>query len=126
MDILIRFGFTIEEIKNMMDTNINIDNLDEKNIERLIIILTENNCSKKEIKNILISNPLYLNRSEKEITDLIKALKGFNINNLQTLFDSNPFILNLDKEELQFLIKTKISEGLTNEEVIDFICYELI
>ncbi len=126
MDILIRFGFTIEEIKNMMDTNINIDNLDEKNIERLIIILTENNCSKKEIKNILISNPLYLNRSEKEITDLIKALKVFNINNLQTLFDSNPFILNLDKEELQFLIKTKISEGLTNEEVIDFICYELI
>lgn len=126
MDILIRFGFTIEEIKNMMDTNINIDNLDEKNIERLIIILTENNCSKKEIKNILISNPLYLNRSEKEITDLIKALKAFNIHNLQTLFDSNPFILNLDKEELQFLIKTKISEGLTNEEVIDFICYELI
>ena len=126
MDILIRFGFNIEEIKNMMDTNINIDNLDEKNIERLIIILTENNCSKKEIKNILISNPLYLNRSEKEITDLIKALKAFNINNLQTLFDSNPFILNLDKEELQFLIKTKISEGLTNEEVIDFICYELI
>ena len=126
MDILIRFGFTIEEIKNLMDTNINIDNLDEKNIERLIIILTENNCSKKKKKNILISNPLYLNRSEKEITDLIKALKAFNINNLQTLFDSNPFILNLDKEELQFLIKTKISEGLTNEEVIDFICYELI
>ena len=126
MDILIRFGFTIEEIKNLMDTNINIDNLDEKNIERLIIILTENNCSKKEIKNILISNPLYLNRSEKEITDLIKALKAFNINNLQTLFDSNPFILNLDKEELQFIKKKKISEGLTNEEVIDFICYELI
>ena len=126
MDILIRFGFTIEEIKNLMDTNINIDNLDEKNIERLIIILTENNCSKKEIKNILISNPLYLNRSEKEITDLIKALKAFNINNLQTLFFFYPFILNLDKEELQFLIKTKISEGLTNEEVIDFICYELI
>ena len=38
MDVLIRFGFTIDEIKNMMDANDEIDTVSDKDIYDLIEI----------------------------------------------------------------------------------------
>jgi len=62
MDVLIRFGFSIEEIKNMMDTNILIDTVKEDNLIELINILKRLGCKDSVIKNILVANPFYLNR----------------------------------------------------------------
>ena len=39
MDVLIRFGFTIDEIQSMMNTNDSIDTVSDKDIYELIDIL---------------------------------------------------------------------------------------
>ena len=41
MDVLVRFGFTIDEVKAMMDTNNSIDDMDDNNIYKLINILED-------------------------------------------------------------------------------------
>lgn len=126
MDVLIRFGFSIEEIKNMMDTNLDIDDIDDDVLKRLISILKENNCSEDEVRNILISNPFYLSRSCDEIVKLINAMKKFGLVSLNTIFDTNPFILNLEDNDLLELIRNKKSEGFNDLEIRDFICYDLV
>lgn len=126
MDVLIRFGFSIEDIKNMMDTNIEIDNIDDDDLSMLINILKEIGCNDRQIKNILVANPFYLNKKEENIRKLISKMEEINMNNLQTIFDGNPFLLNLSAIEFDEIIKCKTSEGLNDEEIIDFISYELI
>lgn len=126
MDVLIRFGFSIEEIKNMMDTNLNIDNTADEELKKLIRILRENSCSEDEVKNVLISNPFYLSRNYYEIVKLIDVMKEFGLISLNTLFDSNPFILNLEEGDFLELIKNKQREGFNDIEIRDFICYDLV
>jgi len=126
MDVLIRFGFSIEEIKNMMDTNIWIDRINDQSLQNLITILEKINCTKQQIKNILIANPFYLNMEKEKVLDLLSVLKEMQFSNLNLLFDSNPFLINLTKEEFTNLVKKKSSEGLTLEEIKDYINYELV
>lgn len=126
MDVLIRFGFSIEEIKNMMDTNIWIDRISDQSLQNLITILENINCSKKQIKNILIANPFYLNIEEEKVLDLLSLLKEMKFTNLNLLFDSNPFLINLTREEFENLLKKKREESLSIEEIKDYINYELI
>lgn len=126
MDVLIRFGFSIEEIKNMMDTNLNIDRADDKELKCLLDILKENNCNEEEIRNILISNPFYLSRNYDEIVKLIDTMKSFGLIALNTLFDSNPFILNLNNNDFLELVNVKKSEGFNDMEIKDFIYYDFV
>lgn len=126
MDILIRFGFTIEEIKNMMDANENINSVSDKDMYELIDILSKVGCLEKHIKNIFICNPFYLTRDINEINNLIKKMYELGFNNLYILFDSNPYILNFSDNELENMYNKKLQEGLTKEEVINFINYNTI
>lgn len=126
MDVLIRFVFSIEEIKNMMDTNFEIDNIDDEILKKLIDILKMNKCSNDEVRNILISNPFYLSRNCTAVMGLIDEMKKFGLVSLNTIFDSNPFILNLEDSDFLELIRNKKSEGLNDLEIKDFICYDLV
>ena len=54
MDILIRYGFSIEEIKNMIDSNPDINNVDDSVIYTLIDVLGYCGCLSNHIKNIFI------------------------------------------------------------------------
>ena len=54
MDVLIRFGFTIEEIKNMMDANHDLELVNDKDIYELIEALIKVGCTDNMIKNIFI------------------------------------------------------------------------
>lgn len=126
MDILIKFGFSIEEIKNMMDTNLDIDNIDDEILKSLIDILKENACSEDEVRNILISNPFYLSRNYDTVVRLIDAMKDYGLVSLNTIFDTNPFILNLEDNDFLELIRNKKNEGLSDLEIKDFISYDLV
>lgn len=126
MDILIKFGFSIEEIKNMMDTNLDIDNIDDEILKSLIDILKENACSEDEVRNILISNPFYLSRNYDTVVKLIDAMKDYGLVSLNTIFDTNPFILNLEDNDFLELIRNKKNEGLSDLEIKDFISYDLV
>ena len=126
MDVLIRFGFTIEEIKNMMDTNDTIEMTPDQEIEKIIDILKKNGCEDKHIKNILLCNPFIITISLNKLTELIKKLKELGLTNLYTLFDSNPYLLNKTKEEIEKLYDKKSYEGLSQEEILDYIQYNII
>lgn len=126
MDILIRYGFTIDEIKIMMDTNSLIGDLDDNNIKSIIEYLESVNCSKEEIKNILICNPFCITNSITDINNLINKLKDIGIIELNKLFRTNPYILNISDKELDKLYNIKVSEGLKKEEIIDYIKYNII
>jgi len=126
MDILIRYGFTIDEIKIMMDTNSLIGDLDDNNIKSIIEYLESVNCSKEEIKNILICNPFCITNNITDINNLINKLNNIGIIELNKLFRTNPYILNISDKELDKLYNIKVSEGLQKEEIIDYIKYNII
>ena len=125
MDVLIRFGFTIEEIQNMMDSNEDILQVDDSEIEELIKLLKDIGCSLNSIKNILSCNPFYLTRGLNSIKKLLNKFYELGFSYLYILFDSNPYILNKSDTDLEELYNQKISEGLTKNEVLDFIQYNM-
>ena len=125
MDVLIRFGFTIEEIQNMMNSNEDILQVDDSEIEELIKLLKDFGCSLNSIKNILSCNPFYLTRGLNSIKKLLNKFYELGFSYLYILFDSNPYILNKSDTDLEELYNQKISEGLTKSEVLDFIQYNM-
>lgn len=126
MDVLIRFGFSIEEIKNMMDTNDSIDEVNDKDIYELIDILSNLGCDFNSIRNIFICNPFYLSMGVNNINNLIKKLYEIGCSNLNLLFNSNPYILTLSSYDIEKIYNDKLNEGLSKEEIIDYINYNII
>ena len=122
MDTLVRYGFSIEDIKNMMDSNQEIENIEDSVILKLIKLLENENCSQDSIKNIFITNPFYLNRDVEEVEGLFKELKKNGIKKLNILFDMNPYLLNLNDTDLNDLI---ISKKLNRKDFAEFIYSEI-
>ncbi len=122
MKVLFDLGLTVDDIKNMLEINPYIPNLDAE----LIDILKENGCSNTHIKNILMANPLYLNRSKTDILKLIDKLKDLGITHLETTFDTNPWLLNKDVFEIDEFIEGQIKLGLTMDEIVDMIDSEML
>ncbi len=126
MDVLIRFGFSIEEIQNMMDTNDSFDSISDKDIYDLIELLKSVGCDDFQIKNIFLCNPFFLSHNVLEVSQLIQKLFEIGCSFLSLLFDSNPYLLNMKAEELDKIYNKKIHEGLSKEEIIDYINYSIL
>ena len=123
MDVLIRYGFSMEEIKNMMENNDEIERIPDKNIYDIIDILGSVGCLSNHIKNILYSNPFCLSRNPKDIKDLIKQLEDLRLTHLEVLFDSNPYLLNIGENEIQRIKKQKEKEGYSEEQLKEYFYY---
>ena len=126
MDSLIRFGFTIEEINILMDTNEDISLIGDNDVNSVIELLKSNNCNIDTIKNIFISNPFIITNNISDTNKLISKLKELGFKNINLLFDSNPYILNISDKQLEKLYNKKKEEGLSKDEIMDFISYNLI
>lgn len=124
MDVLIKYGFSIEEVKNMMDSNPDISNVDDKDIYNLIDILGYNGCLNNNIKNIFICNPYFLSRNLEDIKGLIKELKDVGVKNINILLDTNPYILSLDKKDIEDVYNRLLKEGYTKDEIVNIINYD--
>jgi len=123
MDVLIRYGFSMEEIKNMMENNTEIESIPDKNIYEMIDILGSVGCLSNHIKNIMYSNPYFLSKNPKDIKKLIQKLLSLKLTHLEILFDTNPYLLNSSETEIQKIIKQKEKEGLKEEEIKDYFYY---
>ena len=123
MDTLIRFGFSIEEIQTMMNTNHSIEEISDNDILDLIDLLKEINCKEEQIKNILLCNPFYITNKKLKIKKLLRKLKEIGLTNIDLLLESNPYLLNMEEEELDRIYNKKIHEGFSKEEIIDYINY---
>ncbi|MBQ6323925.1 MAG: hypothetical protein IJI22_03735 [Bacilli bacterium] len=126
MDYLIRFGFSIEDIKNMMDTNIYINSVSDTNVKKLIDILEKCDCTTVQIRDILLCNPFYLNQEINTVKETIKYLEKFGFKKLNILFGTNPYLLNLNCLEISEIINTLKDKKASVEEIIDYFNYNLV
>lgn len=118
---LYEVGFNDDELKEMVNINRELVNITDEDIDNHILFLEELGCKQRHIKNILISNPFYLNRSLEELKDLIKYLNGLGFTYLNLLFDSNPEFLNKDVFEIEEFINKKKNDGISLEDIVDLI-----
>ena len=123
INYLLDLGIDENDIENIMEFNNGLTDYEEydKNIETLEMI----GCNDKEIRNIIISNPNILIRSNLDILKLIKTLASYGFNTLNITFDTNPFLLNKDSYEIDEFFKEKRKQNLSDDEIIDLIENEI-
>ena len=119
MGELYNLGISNNTIKNMLELVPNIKDMSNKDIMDKINILKNINCSDYQILNIISSNPMYLDRTNEEITKLITKLTSLGFDTLNILFDSNPYILNLDIFEIDNYINNRLSNNELLDDIID-------
>lgn len=125
MEKLYNLDITNEEIKDMINIYPSIIELTNSELENKIQILKSINCTDKQIKNIIVSNPKYLCRSDDDILNLIKKLLKLKITNINLLFDSNPYFLNIDAYEIdEFIKENSVSDIVSLLETNPFIIDE--
>ena len=119
MDILYNLGIKEKEIYNMIGQCNSIKDLNNKEIEEKIYLLKEIGCNERHIRNIIVSNPYYLDRSNKDIINLINKLINFGFECINILLDSNPYILNKDDFEIENYINSRVKNNENLEDIID-------
>ena len=111
-----------QDIKNILSMDIDFDSFDINDVKGNIELLKLFGFSLKEIRNIVIANPMFLNNMTKDTLDLLNYLKEeLNITYLNLLFDSNPFLLLKEKFEIKEFVSKKEKEGLIKEDIKDLI-----
>ena len=126
MDVLIRYGFSIEEIKNMMDSNEEIGNISDNDIYSLIDFLGSVGCLSSNIKNIFITNPFCISKNLNDIEKLIKKFKELELDNINLLLDINPYILNISYETINKKYLELKKEGFSKEKITEYFFYESV
>jgi hypothetical protein len=119
MDELINLGFSDMDLKSILEQCPNIMGISNEEVLGLIEILKYLGCEDRHIRNIIISNPYYLERNSVDVLKLIKYFKEINFSNLNLLFDSNPFLLNKDDFEIRGYVSDRLSMGMLLDDIID-------
>lgn len=120
MDVLTRYGFTFEELNYMLESNDDINKLNESDIYEKIDILGKVGCMSDHIKNIFICNPYYLTRSSKDINKLIDKLYDVGLSNLFIIFDSNPYILNYSSKDIDDLVNLNRKKKINASDIVNY------
>ena len=118
-EILKKIGISEKTIKQMEEICPNIKDLTNEEILSKIEILKKINCDDIQIRNIISSNAMYLDKSNTNINKLINELRKLGFDNLDLLFDGNPNILNLDDFEVRKYIKDRERNGELLEDIVD-------
>lgn len=118
-EILKKLGISDNTIKQMEEMCPNITELSAEEIEQKIEILKELNCNDTQIRNIISSNAMYLDRINTDIQKLLEKLEELGFDMLNILFDGNPYILNLDAFEIENYIEARKENGEALEDIVD-------
>lgn len=119
MDILYNLGIEEKEIYNMIEQCREIKELTQEEIEYKIYLLKELGCNDRQIRNVVISNPYYLDRFNEDIINLINKLISYGFEWINILLDSNPYILNKDDFEIEKYINNRIKDNESLEDIVD-------
>lgn len=118
-EILKKIGISEKTINQMEEICPNIKDLTNEEVLSKIEILKDINCDDIQIRNIISSNAMYLDKSNTNINKLINELRKLGFDNLDLLFDGNPNILNLDDFEVRKYIKDRERNGELLEDIVD-------
>lgn len=118
-EILKNIGISEKTIDSMIEICPNIQQLNSEEIIEKIKILKREKCNNTQIRDIIGSNPVYLDASETDVKKLIEKLKKLGFKNLNFLFDENPYILNLSDFEIEEYINERVRNGELLEYIVD-------
>ena len=118
-EILKKIGISEKTINQMEEICPNIKDLTNEEVLSKIKILKNINCDDIQIRNIISSNAMYLDKSNTDINKLINELRKLGFDNLDLLFDGNPNILNLDDFEVRKYIEDREKNGELLEDIVD-------
>ncbi len=118
-EILKSLGISEKTINNMIEMCNNIKELTSEEIVQKMKILENENCDRNQIRNIISSNAMYLDRTNTDVEKLINKLKEYGFEDLDLLFDGNPYILNLSDFEIERYIKGREEKGELLEDIVD-------
>ncbi len=118
-EILKEIGISEKTINQMEEICPNIKDLTNEEVLSKIEILKDINCDDIQIRNIISSNAMYLDKSNTDINKLINELRKLGFDNLDLLFDGNPNILNLDDFEVRKYIEDRERNGELLEDIVD-------
>ena len=119
MDVLFNLGISDNDIRNMLEQCPNMIDMSYKEINEKLEILTYIGCNLKHIKNIIVSNPCYLDRTNNDILKLISYLKEIGVRNINLVFDSNPFLLNKDDYVIREYVINRQRMGYSLKDIVD-------
>ena len=118
-EMLKKIGISEKTINQMEEICPNIKDLTNEEVLSKIEILKDINCDDIQIRNIISSNAMYLDKSNTDINKLINVLRKLGFDNLDLLFDGNPNILNLDDFEVRKYIEDRERNGELLEDIVD-------
>ena len=116
LDKLIELGIRDIDINNMKEF-INEENMEDFN--KIIELLKNLNCSDSMIRNIVVGNPIILQRDYEDILEVTNYLTSIGFKNLNLLYDSYPMFLNKDVVEIKDYIESKVKNNISLEDIID-------
>ena len=119
MNRLFELGITEFDMKNMLDLVPDIINIDDNDINEKIEILKYMGCTDRHIRNIIVSNPMYLDRLNSDVINLINYLNECGFSDLNILFDTNPYFLNYDVFEIKDYISKQLNLSKELKDIID-------
>ena len=113
MEELYKLNIPDNELEYMLEVNPEIKELSVDEVKKHIDILKQINLKEDQIKEILISCPLYLSRNIEDVLDLFKKLLNYKITYLNYFIEADPFILlrddyEIDEYDTEQLIYSKI------------------
>lgn len=118
-EILKNIGISEKTIDSMIEICPNIQQLNSEEIIEKINILKHEKCNDTQIRDIIGSNPAYLDASETDVKKLIDELRKLGFKNLNFLFDENPYILNSSDFEIEEYINERVRNGELLENIVD-------
>lgn len=118
-EILRNIGISQKTINQMEEISPNIKELNEEEIKEKIDILKKIKCDEIQVRNIISSNAMYLEKSNTDIEKLINKMHELGFEMLNILFDGNPYILNLEANEIEDYIQKRQAEGEELEDIVD-------
>ncbi len=118
-EILKKLSIGETTIKEMKELCPNIIDMEKEEILEKIEILRKINCNKMQIRNIISSNAMYLDRLSTDVNKLIKKLKEMGFETLNILIEENPYILNLDDYEVENYITKRLEKGEKQKEIVE-------
>jgi len=116
---LYKLGLTDKDIKIVLEQLPELIELTEEEISKKINLLELIGCHTSQIRNIIITNPYYLESIKEDVINLVNKLTSLGITYPHLLFDSNPYFLNKEVFEIEDYIKLKINKGQLIENIIN-------
>lgn len=121
MDKLFELEINDNDLRFMLEQAPGIFNMSREELNNKLDMLKYVGCTDRHIKNIIVSNPNYLDRIDNDILKLISYLKKNGFKDINLLFDTNPYFLNYDVFEIEDYINKQVISGMNIEEIIDVI-----